>query len=454
VDPLLPPGIHLGAAGCITGTPRVFVEPLDYVITTVSAGSLGHQITTTLRISVTASLYWVSSPSSATEGQIIPSTFICSIVHADMTPITTDSDTTVTLGIRGGYNGAKLTTTSPKEATAIGGTFKWTGVTISDAGYNYQMVATLSGTSMSSPPSTASTAFTVYKKESAKGCSSSVLDAGGVCCTSGILDSCGVCEGHDACSIGATLDLGVPAEYTMNELLDSTTDGYTNFVADFTQDIAAVLIIESTRVEVQSITEATEDLRRARRLSHRRRLSDVEAVTVDFRVLPDPAPSPLQTMQQLKLSLVAAVSNTASQLYTGGTVTSETVSTSLVVTREGVCGNEVCEVGEGYAKCPGDCHVKAVVTKPTSPAGLGGGIIAVIVIACVVGIALIAFLGWTMMKRAKANELKAARRKRVRKSKDDTDTRRQTIHAKEVINPLQQGSFEMKSLGPMRTGKI
>eukprot|EP00854_Cymbomonas_tetramitiformis_P000611 gene611-1038_t len=130
------------------------------------------------------------------------------------------------------------------------------------------------------------------------------LDASSVCCMTGALDECGVCNGDDSsCATSASTLLAVADAV---DLTNSSSAIYAEFTSNFSQSIAAELGIHERRVQMEYM--------------------------VTFDVAPPVSgDDPVVTMS----SLSEAIANTPSL----GSIQS--------ANRAAVCGNDVCEFGEG-----------------------------------------------------------------------------------------------------------
>lgn len=163
-----------------------------------------------------------------------------------------------------------------------------------------------------------------------------VIDADGVCCSSGILDECGVCNGvGNTCNILLGLQMKVPGEIVQGESVQEES------IYDYIVQLGNMTGISAGRISVGKISRAPLTRRRLMNIP-RALLQEDASVTlmVQVEIAPDESSD---LVIPFSSAYYAEILPEASSKYGSAAFDIESVPIS---TRNGVCGNGICEIGE------------------------------------------------------------------------------------------------------------
>jgi hypothetical protein len=256
-----------------------------------------------------------------------------------------------------------LTTTTTPEGTCsagpgvvvrmVNGSVTFTNVTIdaAEGGEGYVLVVVIPGTTvvvttppfdvyqpLQAPTSGAGGAGGAGDDDDGGGSIGSLvcqgeLTASGECCSTGV-DRCGVCGGGSmSCSVSVLVRVNVVNWYTPSNV--------SALVRELRDAVVAITGLLPAQVHVSETGVVL--------------TSSVAPLAVEAEVSLKPTSGGGNATHWSAVQpLVEAVYSPTSPLYHGPIIVARPGS-SVVVTPRGVCGNGVCEVGEGRASCSGDC---------------------------------------------------------------------------------------------------
>jgi hypothetical protein len=192
-----------------------------------------------------------------------------------------------------------------------------------------------------------------------------VIDADGVCCSSGMLDECGVCNGvGNTCNILLGLQMKVPGDIVEGESVQEES------IYDYLVQLGNMTGISADRITVGKIFRAP--LTRRRLLNVPRALLQEDAsvaLMVQVEIAPDESSDLIVPFSS---AYYAEILPDASSQYGSAAFGIENVPIS---TRNGVCGNGICELGERatIGLDPGTCSQDCGLPSKICPGGCQNG---------------------------------------------------------------------------------
>ncbi len=193
-----------------------------------------------------------------------------------------------------------------------------------------------------------------------------VIDADGICCDSGLVDECGVCNGvGDTCSIVLGLNMRVPNDIVAGgNVQPATIDSYLVLVANATG-------ISPDRISIGDVAlpSGSEISSGSGRKLLQSETGGYTNLLVQVEIAPNvnrPSEVPFSSAYYAQL-LPEASSQLNSQNFA--------IEAVPVATRRGVCGNDICEVGERTTEglSPGTCVEDCGLPSKACPGGCGAG---------------------------------------------------------------------------------
>lgn len=230
------------------------------------------------------------------------------------------------------------------------------------------------------------------------------MDNSGACCQSGLVDECGVCDGDSTtCAFRFTLSFVAVEPDSISELTPSSTfvspnlspEEWETFKESLVQAISSTIGVRASRVIIGSIypldksadpaqpdSVRVENRIQIRKLTQSSAQSSNAELAIDALILNN---DELPILAHDIFTKLESFVNTKSPFQAKNSEATQLGYVPVLldirdVSRAGICGNGVCEVGEqetfpfgtlGKSTCPEDCQASLQMCPTPSVGGIG-----------------------------------------------------------------------------------